>query len=218
MPIWDDDAPAAGQAQGITQRIRAGNALPIISHSALFDLALFGHEAFKRYYAERVGYPYPNPADIGQLASYDRYTNRNSDMSCKEFLVQCAKNLVPLDINVRSGLVEDGERIRHVGAAGPCSEVALSAQRGQFFGCGRICELVCADIITPRQRLPAPASGRDGVWQWHRRAQANRTAPPDRCQRTRMSGAGTSVTFWSNTGTESIAAYTRLCRARRSAS
>ena len=92
MPIWDDDAPAASRAQGITQRIRAGNALPIISHSALFDLALFGHEAFKRYYAERVGSPYANAADIGQLANYDRYTNRNSDMACKEFFVQCAKN------------------------------------------------------------------------------------------------------------------------------
>lgn len=92
MPIWDDDAPASSQPQGIAQRIRAGNALPILSHSALFDLALFGYASFNRYYAERVGYPYPNAPDIGQLANYDRYTNRTSDMACKEFYVQCVKN------------------------------------------------------------------------------------------------------------------------------
>ena len=32
--------------------MRAGNALPILSHSAMFDLVLFGHEAFTRYYAD----------------------------------------------------------------------------------------------------------------------------------------------------------------------
>lgn len=93
MPIWDDDeVPAPGQSQSITQRVRAGNALPIISHSALFDLALFGFEAFKRYYAERIGYPYPHLPGIGQLANFDRYANRASDSACKEFYFECLKN------------------------------------------------------------------------------------------------------------------------------
>jgi len=93
MPIWDDEsAGTASQPQSITQRVRAGNALPILSHSALFDLALFGHEAFKRYYAERVGYPYAILPDVGQLANYDRYTNRSSDIACKEFYLECLKN------------------------------------------------------------------------------------------------------------------------------
>ena len=45
MPVWDEDevgAPA-NQPQTIAQRVRDGNALPILSHGALFDLALFGH-------------------------------------------------------------------------------------------------------------------------------------------------------------------------------
>ncbi len=93
MPIFDDnDALPASQAQTLIQRVRAGNALPILSHSALFDLALFSHEAFKRFYAEKIGYPYPNLPDIGQLANYDRYTNHNNDGDCKEFYLQCLKN------------------------------------------------------------------------------------------------------------------------------
>ena len=93
MPIWDDeDLPIASQAQSITQRVRAGNALPILSHSALFDLALFGHASFKRFYAEKVGYPHPNGPDIGQLANYDRHTNHSSDGACKAFYLDCLKN------------------------------------------------------------------------------------------------------------------------------
>lgn len=92
MPIWDDEIPVASQSQNITNRVRAGNALPILSHGALFDLALFGHEAFKRYYAQQIGYPYANPPDVGQLANYDRYTNRTSDIASKEFYLECVKN------------------------------------------------------------------------------------------------------------------------------
>ncbi|MDQ1301988.1 MAG: 2 protein [Chloroflexota bacterium] len=93
MPIWDDEeTAAASRPASITQRVRAGNALPILSHSALFDLALFGFEAFKSYYAQRIGYPYPDPPDIGQLANYDRYTHRTSDSACKEFYLECLKN------------------------------------------------------------------------------------------------------------------------------
>lgn len=93
MPIWDDEGTAAAsQPPNITQRVRAGNALPILSHSALFDLALFGFEAFKRYYAQRISYPYPDPPDIGQLANFDRYTNRTGDVACKEFYLECLKN------------------------------------------------------------------------------------------------------------------------------
>ena len=59
MPIWDEDELAlpAGQPQGssISQRVRNGNALPILSHGALFDLALFGFDAFKRFYGAPPG-------------------------------------------------------------------------------------------------------------------------------------------------------------------
>lgn len=93
MPIWEDeDVAIASRPQSITQRVRGGNALPILSHAALFDLALFGHETFTGYYAERIGYPYPIIPDVGQLANYDRYTNRTSDVDCKEFYLACVKN------------------------------------------------------------------------------------------------------------------------------
>ncbi|MEZ4737377.1 MAG: hypothetical protein R3E79_60650 [Caldilineaceae bacterium] len=93
MPIWDDaPTPVASHSQNITQRVCAGNALPILSHSALFDLALFGHESFIRFYAERIGYPYAVLPDVGQLANYDRYTNRTGDTACKEFYLECVKN------------------------------------------------------------------------------------------------------------------------------
>lgn len=93
MPIWDDDeTSAAGQPQSISQRVRSGAALPILSHAALFDLALFGHDAFRRYYAERIGYPAADLPDVGQLANYDRYTSRASDLDCKEFYLACLKN------------------------------------------------------------------------------------------------------------------------------
>jgi hypothetical protein len=93
MPIWDDEpTPTATQTPSITQRVRAGNALPILSHSALFDMGLFCHENFLRFYAERIGYPYPGRADVGQLANYDRYTSHQSDIACKEFYAECVKN------------------------------------------------------------------------------------------------------------------------------
>ncbi len=95
MPIWEPEEPASPASRNkntITQRIAAGAALPILSHSALFDLALFGHENFRDFYAQRIGYPYPNLPDIGQLANYDRYTNRSSDSDCKVFYLDCLKN------------------------------------------------------------------------------------------------------------------------------
>ena len=94
MPVWDEDevgAPA-NQPQTIAQRVRDGNALPILSHGALFDLALFGYTAFKQFYAKSVGYPYTHLPDVGQLANYDRHTNRASDIACKEFYLECLKN------------------------------------------------------------------------------------------------------------------------------
>ena len=42
--------------------------------------------------AKQIGYPYPALPGIGQLANYDRYTNRNSDISCQEFYLECLKN------------------------------------------------------------------------------------------------------------------------------
>lgn len=93
MPIWEnEELPATSSAQSITQRVRAGNALPILSHVALFDLALFGYDSFVQYYAERMAYPYPNVPDIGQLANFDLYANRTSDTDCKEFYASCVKN------------------------------------------------------------------------------------------------------------------------------
>lgn len=91
MPIWGDhELPVAAS---IPQRVRDGNALPILSHSALFDLALFEHERFKRFYAEKVRYPYLGTLpDIGQLANYDRYTNHSNDANCKTFYLDCLKN------------------------------------------------------------------------------------------------------------------------------
>jgi len=93
MPIDEDEGtPASSQPQSMTRRVRSGNALPILSHAAMFDLVLFGYEPFTRYYAERIGYPYPDVPDVGQLANYDRYTNRASDIECNEFYLDCLKN------------------------------------------------------------------------------------------------------------------------------
>jgi hypothetical protein len=93
MPIWDDeqDLPAS-QPQSIAQRVRAGAALPILSNAALFDLALFGYESFRSYYAEKIGYPFAQIPGPAQLANYDRYTNRASDGDCKAFYLACLKN------------------------------------------------------------------------------------------------------------------------------
>ena len=93
MPIWPEgEIPASNQPRSFTQRVRAGNALPILSHTALFDLALFGSGAFKRYYAKCIKYPYLKLPSIGRLASFDRYANRRSDNDCKEFYLKCLKN------------------------------------------------------------------------------------------------------------------------------
>ena len=95
MSNWDDeDVLASSQPQSITQRVRGGNALPILSHAAMFDLVLFGHDAFLHYYAEKISYPYPNVPDVGQLANYDRYTNRTSGMDCKDFYLACVKRYI----------------------------------------------------------------------------------------------------------------------------
>lgn len=94
MPIVEDDetTPAQSQPPSLIQRVRAGNALPILSHSAVCDLALFGYEPFIRFYAKRIRYPYDQLPDLGQLANYDRYTHRDSDVACKEFYQDCVKN------------------------------------------------------------------------------------------------------------------------------
>jgi hypothetical protein len=93
MPIWDDeqDLPAS-QAQSISQRVRAGAALPILSNAALFDLALFGYESFRGFYAQQIKYPFPQLPGPAQLANYDRYSNRASDVECKAFYLDCLKN------------------------------------------------------------------------------------------------------------------------------
>ena len=93
MPIDEDEGtPASSQPQSMTRRVRSGNALPIISHAAMFDLVLFGHESFTRYYAKQIGYPDTDMPDVGQLANYDRYTNRASDVECNEFYLDRLKN------------------------------------------------------------------------------------------------------------------------------
>ena len=77
MPIWDDEQdPTDRQTQSIAQRVRAGNALPILSNAALFDLALFGYQAFRRYYAEKIGYPLPQLPGPGQLRPLHRPRQR----------------------------------------------------------------------------------------------------------------------------------------------
>ena len=93
MPIWEiASSTAPNQPQSITQRVRAGNALPILSHTAMFDLVLFGHKALMAFYAQQIGYPYDNLPGMGQLANYDRHTNRRSDVECKAFYLDCVKN------------------------------------------------------------------------------------------------------------------------------
>ncbi len=95
MPIWEDDTAAAPAIpRTFTQQVRAGNALPIISHVAMFDLVLFGFERFQDYYAQRVGYPFPEPYRSAQIANYDRHTNRSSDLECKVFYLDCVKNYI----------------------------------------------------------------------------------------------------------------------------
>jgi hypothetical protein len=72
--------------------VRLGNGLPILSNAAMLDLVLFGHDAFARYYADLVGYPFALPASISQIANYDRHTNQNSDLACKSYYLDAVKN------------------------------------------------------------------------------------------------------------------------------
>jgi hypothetical protein len=94
MPIDEEEGEllAVAQKQRIPFRVRSGLALPILSHAAILDLGLFGHESFMRYYAGKIGYPYPELSDVGHLANYDRYTNRESDVDCNDFYLNCLKN------------------------------------------------------------------------------------------------------------------------------
>ncbi len=123
MPIWDDELPEVFRSsQSITQRVRSGNALPILSHSALFDLALFGHDAFKRFYAERISYPYALLPDVGQLANYDRYTNHTGDTACKEFYLDCIKNYI-----FRGAMADGVDRDTLASARAEAGRVGVSA-------------------------------------------------------------------------------------------
>ncbi len=96
MPIWEDDdtGGASVQAPSFSQRVRAGNAVPILSDSALLDLALFGQAPFAQFYAGRVGYPFAAASDIALIANYDRHTNQTSDTDCKSFYLDCLKNFL----------------------------------------------------------------------------------------------------------------------------
>jgi hypothetical protein len=96
MPIWEEDAETTETkpALGLMDRVRAGNALPVLSNAAMLDLVCFGHSAFTHYYAQRVGYPFGLPAGISKIANFDRHTNRNSDIDCKTYYLECVKNYI----------------------------------------------------------------------------------------------------------------------------
>jgi hypothetical protein len=85
MPIWEDEGAlqATKTQSGILERVRAGNALPIISNAAMLNLVLFGHDAFTHYYAERVNYPFAMPAGVSQISNFDRHSNRGSELECR---------------------------------------------------------------------------------------------------------------------------------------
>ena len=103
MPIWEDkdEPPQPRPLPGIVDRVRGGNALPILSNAAMLDLVLFGHDAFSQYYARRVGYPFLLPAGITQIANYDRHTNRTSDADCTAFYLDCVKNHIYREAHAR---------------------------------------------------------------------------------------------------------------------
>jgi hypothetical protein len=94
MPIWEEEGTMSvpKSAPSISDRVRAGNALPILSNAAMLDLVLFGQDAFARYYAERVGYPFALPAGIAEIANFDRHTNQESEIDCKTYYLDCLKN------------------------------------------------------------------------------------------------------------------------------
>jgi len=89
----DQDAAALDD---LFRRVRAGQALPILSHTAMFDLALFGYQAFKEYYAGRIHYPYDRLPGIGQLVNYDRYANQPGAPACKRFFLECYQEHIAL--------------------------------------------------------------------------------------------------------------------------
>jgi len=122
VPIWEDDETSVrSQTPSIIQHVRAGNALPILSNSILLDLALFGFEAFKRFYAKRISYPYTELPDMGQLANYDRYANHTSVIACKEFYLDCLKNHIYREAQAAGvdpeKLEEAGSQVDRVGVS-----------------------------------------------------------------------------------------------------
>jgi hypothetical protein len=97
MPIpKPKDTSGPGETDKVMARIRAGDAVPILSHSVLFDLALFGHEAFKRYYAKNINYPSLEPPlpDIAQLANFDRYANQKGVDDCNADYLSIVKDYI----------------------------------------------------------------------------------------------------------------------------
>ena len=77
MPVWDEETKwGASQAAtnycptGARGRQRAAH----LSHTALFNWRSSAM-AFKHFSPERIGYPYADLPDIGQLTNYDHYTN-----------------------------------------------------------------------------------------------------------------------------------------------
>lgn len=96
MPIWEEEGKTSTPKMqiGIMDRVRAGNALPILSNAAMFDLVFFGYKAFADYYAQRVGYPFALPTGLSQMANFDRHTNQASDIDCKTYYLDCVKNYI----------------------------------------------------------------------------------------------------------------------------
>jgi len=128
MPLDRDDAipqehtvPGDGPLQAIFQRVRNGNALPIVSHTAMLDMALIGYQPFKRFYAEYIHYPYPELPGMGQLANYDRYTNRKSDIECQAIYLDRLKNHIYRQARAagvdEETLAEAAEQFEEVGAS-----------------------------------------------------------------------------------------------------
>ena len=41
-----------------------------------------------------MGYPFPLPTGVSQIANFDRHTNRGSEIDCKVYYLDCVKNYV----------------------------------------------------------------------------------------------------------------------------
>jgi hypothetical protein len=137
MPIWKGGLTAArGESQGIIESVRAGKVLPILSQNAMFDVALFGFEAFRRYYADSIQYVDIKPPDssrqaaddrdaelpdISRLTSYDRYVNNKSAEDCRRFYVDCLKNHIYNEAEAAGvpakKLAEAGQQVDEVSVA-----------------------------------------------------------------------------------------------------